>query len=149
MNKYWNKGPVQSDVYKAPTFEQAVVDRDWAAPCLNEPRTFTIKNIRDIFFTLLNQSQTQKRVCETEDNIRLLWGKCSQLNKRCEELDNKIDQTKDTLDDQHKKFHEEFEKSCEEIEQKFQNHLRKIMINREDIAKSQRAIMELQEQHLT
>ena len=44
-------------MYKKPTFEQTDIDIDWENPVFHEPRAFTIKNIRDIFFSLLNQSQ--------------------------------------------------------------------------------------------
>jgi len=39
--------------YLKPTFE-STKDIEWDQENLNEPRAFTIKNIRDIFFSLMN-----------------------------------------------------------------------------------------------
>lgn len=42
--------------HKEPTFEIPSDSKkiDWSAPQFNTPRTMTIKNIRDIFFSLMN-----------------------------------------------------------------------------------------------
>ena len=58
LNLNKNFSQQESLYYKEPTFEIPLNDRkiDWDAPHLNESRTMTVKNVRDIFFSLLNTS---------------------------------------------------------------------------------------------
>ena len=63
---------------------------DWTDPKFTEYRYFSVKSIRDIFFSLLNQSKCQARVCETEANIVDIWKKCELLTEECKRLDTKI-----------------------------------------------------------
>lgn len=76
---------------------------------MNEPRVFSVKNIRDIFFTLLNTSMAQYRICDGETNINALWDKCKSLTEECERIEKKLDKTRRELDMQHEMFHREFE----------------------------------------
>ena len=76
MDKHFNQTKDDRSAYKAPTFENDQKLIDWSKEEFNEPRALTIKNIRDIFFALMNQSQAQQRICDSEDNIRRLWDKC-------------------------------------------------------------------------
>ena len=86
---------------------------DWETKEWNQPRVFTLKNIRDIFFTLMNFSKTQERVCDGETNIHNLWEKTAQLTAECERIDKKLDQTRKDLDKQHETFYQEYtENSC-------------------------------------
>lgn len=73
--------------FNRPTFESDDGLIDWKQEHFNQPREFTIKNIRDIFFGLLNQSKAQERVCDTEENIVNLWEKCQNLTEFDTELD--------------------------------------------------------------
>lgn len=77
LDKNFDQTKDKDSEFKHPTFESKRQNIDWEKDIYNQPRALTIKNIRDIFFSLLNQSQTQQRVCDTEDNIRRLWVKCS------------------------------------------------------------------------
>jgi len=43
--------------FPEPTFECDEKYIDWNKDIFNQPRKLTIKNIRDIFFSILNQSQ--------------------------------------------------------------------------------------------
>jgi transcription initiation factor IIE alpha subunit len=92
----------------SPTFEDSPSKLDWSDAKLNEPRQLTLKNVRDIFFALINQSRAQKRICKTEDNVTKLYAKCQALTDTTERLDKKIDKTRADLDAQHKIFHNEF-----------------------------------------
>lgn len=42
--------------YRKPTFENDARLIDWSTNELNEPREFSVKNVRDIVFSLINQS---------------------------------------------------------------------------------------------
>jgi hypothetical protein len=59
-----------------PSFENVDSQIEWKKDVYNEPRAFTLKNIRDIFFGLMNQSKAQQRTCDSEDNINKLYAKC-------------------------------------------------------------------------
>ena len=60
LNLDGNFSQQESLEYKEPTFEIPINTKkiDWDAPHFNTSRTMTIKNIRDIFFSLLNTSVT-------------------------------------------------------------------------------------------
>lgn len=55
----FNQTKDEDSQYKEPTFENDPKLIDWSQANLHEPRVLTIKNVRDIFFALLNQSQCQ------------------------------------------------------------------------------------------
>lgn len=112
----------------SPTFEDSPSKIDWSDAKLNEPRQLTLKNVRDIFFALMNQSRAQKRICKAEDNITKLWDKCGQLTNTTETLDQKIDKTRADLDAQHKIFYKEFENTKERMDDTFEK-LRKDIRN--------------------
>jgi hypothetical protein len=80
-----DKGFSQKEsAFKKPTFESDEAAFKWSKSEYKEPRIFTMKQIRDIFFSLLNQSKAQDRICDGEDNIRRLWDKCKSLTETCE-----------------------------------------------------------------
>jgi hypothetical protein len=54
--KNFNQTKDEKSKYKKPTFENDAKLIDWSLNELNEPREFTLKNIRDIFFSMMNQS---------------------------------------------------------------------------------------------
>ena len=83
---------------KEPTYEDDMGLIDWNDKTLNEPRTLSIKNVRDIMFGILNQSKAQRRIVTSEDNITDLFKKSRELNDYCDRLDAKIDKTRQELD---------------------------------------------------
>ena len=60
LNLKNNFSQQESLYYQEPTFEIPIHEKkiDWEAPHFNTSRTMTVKNIRDIFFCLLNTSVT-------------------------------------------------------------------------------------------
>ena len=70
---------------------------DWDTAEWNSPRVFTLRNIRDIFYTLLNFSKAQERICDGETNIDGLWEKTRQLTEECVRIDKKLDQARKDL----------------------------------------------------
>jgi len=77
-----------------PTYENDPLLIDWKDSKFNDMRTFNIKSMRDVFFSLLNQSRCQKRVCDAEEHINKIWEKCAKLTEECTRLDAKIDKNK-------------------------------------------------------
>ena len=73
----FNQDNDEDSEFRKPTYESKKDLITWRDDVFHEPRAFTLKNIRDIFFALLNQSKAQDRICDAEDNIRQLWKKCS------------------------------------------------------------------------
>ena len=119
--------------FNRPTFEEDDRLIDWKQEHFNQPREFTIKNIRDIFFGLLNQSKAQERICDAEDNIGRLWEKCQALTEFDTGLDEKINKTRIELDQQHADFYEKYMKTVEEHETKFINNMKRIKANTEQL----------------
>ena len=74
----------------------------------------------------MNQSQSQQRICDAEENIKNLWKKCQDLTDNGTDLDSKIDKTRAELDGQHDNFHREYKKTMGEHEDKFTNQGKKI-----------------------
>lgn len=87
---------------------------------------FSLKNIRDLFFTMMNLSKAQDRICDNEMNISDLWDKCKQLTGECDRLDKKIDQNRKELDTQHQVFHQEFDETQANNENIMDQHDQKL-----------------------
>lgn len=49
------------------------------SPALNEPRMITLKQVRDLFYSLWNNSKAITRITETELGISKLWDKTAML----------------------------------------------------------------------
>ena len=78
-----------------------------------------MKNFRDLFFGMMNQSMAQKRICDAEDNIKRLWEKCGSLTETTTQLDNKIDQTKRDLNATIEKFKQDYQQMVLNHEERF------------------------------
>jgi hypothetical protein len=61
------------------TYEKPAVQVDLAAKNLNEPRMMTVKQIRDLFYSLMNTSTAQQRILDSEVNINKLYDKTALL----------------------------------------------------------------------
>lgn len=118
---------------KKPSFESVDSLLDWKNPAFNEPRSFTLKNIRDIFFGLMNQSKTQQRTCDSEDHITKLYSKCKELLEITENIDTKMNKQKDDLNAQHNIFFKKFTETVEAHEEKFSISSKKIRNNTEQL----------------
>ena len=59
LNTNNNYKKQEEDFEEAPTFEENMEQIDWTKDAYNQPRAFTMKNIRDLFFGLMNQSRAQ------------------------------------------------------------------------------------------
>ncbi len=73
-DKYLAKGDQNSF-----TFEKAGIDVDLTAKNLNVPRMMTVKQIRDLFYSLMNTSTAQQRISDSETNINKLFDKTALL----------------------------------------------------------------------
>ena len=88
-----------------------------------------MKNIRDLFFGLMNQSQAQFRICKSETNVENLWAKCQELTDKCSLLDRKINNTKKELDTQHATFYLQYQEKTNEYDKDILVHTKKINKN--------------------
>jgi hypothetical protein len=61
------------------TYEKPAVLVDLAAKNLNEPRMMTVKQIRDLFYSMMNTSTAQQRIADSEVNINKLFDKTALL----------------------------------------------------------------------
>lgn len=91
----------------SPTFENNRHAIDWSNPVYNKFRSFNIKAIRDIFFSLLNNSRCQQRVCDSEENIVKLWKKCESLTEECKRLEARMYKNKLEHEEQLQRFRDE------------------------------------------
>ena len=76
---------------KTPTFEIDTALIAWSKEWYQQPRSLTLKNFRDMFFGLLNQSRAQQRTCEAEENVIKLYKRCEELTEITQQLDRKMD----------------------------------------------------------
>ena len=114
---------------KEPTYEDDMGLIDWNDKSLNEPRTLSIKNVRDIMFGILNQSKAQRRIVTSEDNITDLFKKSRELNDYCDRLDAKIDKTRQELDKQHNDFFDTFTATKEKFEEIFDKNKKQLHVH--------------------
>lgn len=108
--------------YPKPTFEQDEKNFDWNKKEFNEPRRFTVKNIRDIFYSLLNLSKAQERLCDGELNIKNLWDKCQSLTEECQRIDERLTQNRKEVDETHEEHVARFEDTQAQNEDQFAIH---------------------------
>lgn len=76
LNYHFNQCEGEGSV---PTYERDGNKLDWKKEVYHEPRAFTIKNFRDLFFGMMNQSKAQQRIYDAEENIRKLYEECKRL----------------------------------------------------------------------
>jgi hypothetical protein len=60
-------------------FEKPGMTIDYTGKELNTPRMMTVKQIRDLFYSMINNSSAQARIAESESNINKLFDKTALL----------------------------------------------------------------------
>jgi hypothetical protein len=73
-DKYLAKGDATSFLFERPGLNVDLADKT-----LNVPRMLTVKQIRDLFYSLMNTSSAQYRISESETNIQKLFDKTALL----------------------------------------------------------------------
>lgn len=91
-DKYLAKGDTTTFTYEKPA-----VQVDLAAKNLNEPRMMTVKQIRDLFYSLMNTSTAQQRITDSEASINKLFDKTALLTYEDQDLSNRLNQNFDSL----------------------------------------------------
>lgn len=116
---------------------------DWSKEQYHEPRSFTIKNIRDMFFALQNISQAQSRTNDAEERIRELQDKCDDLTKTTQELEASIATNRREVDRTHQDHVERWQKTQGINENNFERLLKKIRINTDQLETHSKQVEEL------
>lgn len=99
LNLRGNFQAVEGCQYDKPSFETKTGGIKWSDSCFNEPRKLSIKQVRDIFFSLLNQSEAQQRISMTEVKMGKLHEENSRLSDYCHALELKLDDHRKALED--------------------------------------------------
>jgi hypothetical protein len=118
---------------EGPTYESTPDKIDWKQEVFNEPRALTIKNFRDLFFGMMNQSRAQQRVSQAEEHVRQLYIKCQELSMRGNLLDAKIKATKTELNEQHNTFYDEFKQTMADHDERHTALAKKVRQNSDQL----------------
>lgn len=78
-------------------FEKPGLTIDFSGKEMNMPRMMTVKQIRDLFYSMINNSSAQARIAESESNINKLFDKTALLTYEDQELSNRLNQNFDSL----------------------------------------------------
>lgn len=144
LNLRKNFKTVEGCEYDKVTFEAENQLIDWNKESLQEPRQLTIKNVRDIVFSLLNQSIAQKRISQSEVKIGQLFEECKRVNRETVRLEEKMNANKIELSEQHNRFYiDEFCSIRSEYDEKFQAVGRRDKKHAENIDNNKKSIEDL------
>ncbi|CDW72692.1 UNKNOWN [Stylonychia lemnae] len=116
-------------------FEQEQYSLELSFDHLNEPRMLSVKQVRDLFYSLLNISQATSRIKETEINFEKLQTKCYKLSYDDEQLSNRINNNNNTALKTFDEINKENKQTKLDNERKFSDFFHRIQNNFDNIKK--------------
>ena len=116
-------------------YEQGQMKADLEQGHLNEPRMLSVKQVRDLFFSLWNNSQAVTRIRENEGCIENLQAKCTKLQLEDEQLSSRINLNNQTTIKSFEDLQKDIKQSKTDNERKFGDFFHRIQNNFDSIKK--------------